>query len=203
MCARRLLLLLWLVALPIPATADELICNPATDVDTADWTASSGTDEFAMVNETIAATNGDTTYVQNNTAFNVYAIFFKSSCDVPAGATVTSVRVRIIVKDSGVASPQCSVRLRVNGTNYEITGATATTTTYQTFTDTWTTNPNTAAAWVLADANGTGSAPVQGFGARCDTLARMTTADITYTYTPAAGGTTPLILFSTLLGVGL
>lgn len=55
-------------------------------------------------------------------------------------------------------------RLKVNGTLYSGTQRGWGSTTWTSFTQDWTTNPDTSLAWTVADINGSGSNPIEEFG---------------------------------------
>jgi hypothetical protein len=158
---------------------------PDSDVDTSDWTGSAGGTKALLIDETIAAQDGNTTYVQNNSGFNVFLLCQSSSTVSASAVASVTVRVHAII---GANTPQMSVRLRVNGTAFEITGAVSLTGSYATYEDTWTTNPDTAASWVVNDVNGSGAAPIQGFGCRAEDGARVTAIELVVDYTPSGGG---------------
>jgi hypothetical protein len=155
----------------------------------------------AACDDTVGADDGDTTYVQNNTGFNVFLIFGTSD-SIPAGATINSVTPKLIVKGA-TGTPQFSIRLRVNGTDYDLEGSNFSTTgSYALYAPSngLTTNPDTTAAWTLNDINGTGANPYQGFGLRNEDATRVTAGYLEIDYTPGAGGATQQLI--TLLGVG-
>lgn len=171
---------------------------PESNVDTSDWTTgpSGGGVVWQMLDETIAAADDNTTYVQNNSGFNTMLIC-QSDDQIGASDTVTSVKVRVraII---GANTPQMSVRLRVNGTNYELIGAVSLTGSYAVYEDTWTDNPDIVgtAAWLAADVNGSGSNPIQGFGCRAEDGARVTAMEMVVTYTPSGGGGTSVAVYT-------
>ncbi len=79
---------------------------------------------------------------------------------LPANATNIQVGVTIRVADNNTGNNNVFYRLRVNGTNYDGTSRNPTGT-WTTYTETYTVNPDTGAAWTPADVNGTGGNPIE------------------------------------------
>lgn len=137
---------------------------PTSDFATGGTVAySSGTTGWNLVNDYPETADPLTSYVRFGTTANSFIAFNFTAFSLPTGSTILSVSVQYTdEKPSGVAN-SAAARLRVNGTYYDATAhsvglATATRE------DVWTTNPNTAAAWTVADVNGTGANPLQNFG---------------------------------------
>src|SRR4030042_1030601 len=122
------------------------------------------TDHYDKVDDPIGSNDGDSTYIQTGTT-NDDDIFGFSAFSIPSDSTSISVTVHVIAKRASSGSNNIAPRLRVNASNYSGTVCT-TDPSYGDCSYTWTANPNTSAAWTVADINGTGSAPLQGFGVR-------------------------------------
>lgn len=179
-----------LIAIPVAAQTTQTRV-PTSQTATQTWqTAGTYTD----VDDPVGAPDDDTTYILadgDGGGSGTFARFAYATPTVPAGSTSISVRVilRAKVTTGTVAS---ALRVLVNSTTYtasahDLTGS------YVDYSDTWATNPNTAAAWTVDDVNGSGAAPLQeiafsasGIGAAED--ARFTQFYLEITYTPSAGG---------------
>ena len=111
-------------------------------------------------------TTNDTTYMTGVTDTGASILFNFSPFTIPAGSTITDLTIYIRAKDSSSTGTN-NIRpyLKVNGTTYSDTftgdnpGSSFTTYSYS-----YTTNPNTGAAWTTDDINGAGTHPLQLFG---------------------------------------
>ncbi len=151
-----------------PATPSDVVLRPTAD-GSSFWTASSGTDRYAMVDE--VSSDGDTTYISRADSSNNQ--FFNNLPSLPAG-TILSVDIHIVGKYTG-GGLSLNARITVNGTSYNSTAQNATTD-YVEYTFTYATNPNTGSAWIKADVEGTGSNPLQAWGLTCGSIAAGETA---------------------------
>lgn len=161
--------------------------QPSGEGNVIEWSPLSGTDNAAMVDETVAGHDGDTTYNQNNTGNNAYDAFTPNrSASVPAGATINFVRVRVVAMTTS-ANTGLNAALNVGGAFdfYNAGGFTATGS-YATYSHDFTTNPNTTAAWTVAEVNGTGGTQLLGFGYRGLDGLRVTAVELIVDYTEAA-----------------
>jgi hypothetical protein len=97
---------------------------------------------------------------------DAYQLFTASAFTVPSGSTISNLTVYVRAKDTTSAVNDIRPGLKVNGTLYNTTapgnnpGSSFTTYSYQ-----YNTNPATGAAWTVADINGSGTRPLQQFGA--------------------------------------
>jgi len=96
---------------------------------------------------------------------NEYYTF--STFSVPAGATITKLRMTFRIyngyNEGSLQWSSIGPRLKVGGSFY--TGTTQSShDAWGTFTEDWTVNPKTSAAWTVNDINGTGANPLQQFG---------------------------------------
>lgn len=141
----------------VPASAElkTQIVRPTADYGADVYTASSGSDLYAMLDE--VTSDDDTTYISRSGS--------GSNQDITIGTfnitsiSIVSLTVYIVAKETG-GDTSVTGAIVVNGTNYA-SGNIGLSTSYNTYTYTWTVNPNTAAAWTEADIEGTGSNPLQ------------------------------------------
>lgn len=106
---------------------------------------------------------------------------------VPAGATGISVAVNFRGKKAASQAANVGAALKVGGTYYNAAGRNPATS-FTAYTDTWATNPKTAAAWTVDDVNGVGANALQAFGGTTsDTTPNVSVSscEIVVTYTPA------------------
>lgn len=106
---------------------------------------------------TIGRTSGDCAQPGTNGIF----WFGFQAFSVPSGAQISSVS---LTRSGGTAG-----YIRVNGVSYSGSS--------------WATNPNTGAAWTVADVNGSGSHPLQLIGAEFAGYSTIDTLSVTVTYT--------------------
>src|SRR4030042_1961229 len=142
------------------------------------------TTHYDKVDDPIGSHDGDSTYIQNATV-NEYDIFGFSAFSIPSDSTGISVTVHVIARRASSGTNNVRPGLRVNASNYSGTGCNPVSS-YADCSYTWTTNPNTSAAWTVADINGTDSAPLQGFGVTSTDVSpnpRVTQVYIEVTYT--------------------
>jgi hypothetical protein len=127
------------------------------------WTGSAGT-RYTVVDD--YPDTGGTDELTHGTATAGNLTFTFSAFTLPTIATAITVLVDYY--DYKTASQTCNIaaRLKVNGTYYaSSTHNPANGSANRTQrTDTFATNPNTGAAWTVADVNGSGSNPLQAFG---------------------------------------
>lgn len=152
---------------------------------------SSGTTGYNLVNDYPDTANPLTNYVTLGTTANSFIAFNFTAFSLPAGATISSVAVQYTDQKPAAGADAAAARLRVNGTYYNATNhnvglATATRE------DVWATNPATAAAWTVADVNGTGANPLQNFGVigpDSNPVWRLGSIQISVNYTTGTTGT--------------
>jgi outer membrane autotransporter protein len=179
----RFLLLAFLLALPLAVMADSSVVHPTTDADVSGtWTLTGcSTNRVNCVGETSPS---DTEYITLTTTGGGYSLF-TGTISIPSGASAITVVVNY--RDQKAGSPAAAVdgRLKVNGTVYAIDSHNPSNGTWAARTATWSTNPNTSAAWTAADINGTGPNPLQQFGVgSTDSSPNISVSyvDITITY---------------------
>ena len=137
---------------------------PTSDFATGGMVAySSGTTGYNLVNDYPETADPLTSYVTLGTTANSFIAFNFTAFSLPAGATISSVAVQYTDQKSGRLVDTAAARLRIGGTYYDATTHSVGFVT-ATREDVWATNPATAAAWTVADVNGTGANPLQNFG---------------------------------------
>ena len=127
-----------------------LILRPNAAGTTTGLSVNTGSN-YAAVDE--VSSDSDTTYVYRasaTAAFDTYNIPDTSL----SGLTIQSITVHIVAKEQssaygGYARPY----IRIGSTGYSPSSYNSLTTSYVEYTNTWTTNPNTSAAWTWANIN--------------------------------------------------
>lgn len=153
------------------------------------WSSSSSTNVWLDIDELKGAPNDDTDYMFITVNGDHYINHVDFAIDSSAIAKVTMfMRARMT---TGAAS--LFPYLRVNGTDY-IGSGNALSTSYADYTEDWTTNPDTAASWLEADVEGSGSNPLEQFRVNTTGIGaeemRVTQIYLEVDYT-AAGGANP------------
>ncbi len=123
---------------------------------------------YQCVDDPIGSPNNGTDYIRDNNSSGREATFGFPAFTVPAGSAIAYVRVTAVEIANSGSNTTIQAALRVgsggqNGSLYTATAQTLSQTWATYFTD-WTTNPQTGAAWTVADVNGTGSNPLRGMG---------------------------------------
>jgi hypothetical protein len=104
-----------------------------------------------------------TDYVTTNTTAG-YGYYTSPAFSIPAGATINSVTVYQYTRDASFGTNYIREGIKVNGIRYEGSTSHNPGTTATFYSTSWTTNPNTSAAWTVNDVNGSGANPLQQFG---------------------------------------
>lgn len=132
------------------------------------WTVtpSSPTTRYDKVDDPIGSPDDNTTYIVGTVVGR--SLFTYSAFSVPSNATITNLTLTYRHRDQ-VSTGTNNIRssLKVNGTYYTTdpginANNSLTVWAYRSYA--WTTNPDTGAAWTVADINGTGSNPLQQWG---------------------------------------
>lgn len=142
---------------------------PTGDV-SVQWSRSAGANNFALVDDPIGSPDDDATYTYSSTGWDKDYFSF-STFGVPAGATITNIRIfaRFRLSTAGGVDHFRTI-LKVNGVTYYGYHDDAWFGVYRDLLWTWTNNPNTGSAWTVDDVNGIGARPLQAFGYECLTL---------------------------------
>lgn len=156
------------------------------------WALGAGADKVDAVDDPIGTPDDDTTYISETTALDAQGYTFPVfSLGAVASIEKVSVhtRVRTTVAGTGTFRP----RLRVNGTVYGGTDVNPTDS-YVDRVEDWVTNPDTGAAWVQADLEGTGLNQLQQMYIRTTSIGtsvefRCTQIFLRCTYTPSGAAT--------------
>lgn len=185
------LFLIYLLLLPLNGFADTACKSPTSVPGLDQWTANTGTKVDAVTDTvgadcTGVANDGDTDYIEENTN-DQYQSFDYTNFAITS-ASITS--VSLCVTPKAIASASYYLGLRVNGSNYLSSIQTPTGSYVESCYD-WTTNPDTSAAWVEADVEGTGSNPIEYMLLGADNVGvgdeiRVTQMYIKVTYTTAS-----------------
>lgn len=186
-----LLILLWL-STSFAATQDRLPTANATD---SNWTYSGSTSgctsdatKWACVDDPIGSHDSATTYVYRQTS-NSNQMFEYTDFNINSTA-ITNIILTYICQYTGGDGLNIVARIQVNGTEYTGT-ADAITTSWASYSNTWTTNPNTSLAWTEADVEGTGAAPLQEFGINPTSIVAGEEAQCTQVYITVTYDATP------------
>lgn len=172
-----------------------------TRIPTADQTDGSFTRSDTGTNTdlySVVADANDTTYILRAGGTS-NCLFAFTAFDAPgASDTINYVRVRVRAQNNGVGSNSASGRIQVNGTAYNATAQNLTSS-WVNYDFDWATNPNTGIAWTVDDVKGTGAAPLQYVGWSLTGVggseeARAAEIEITVDYTPAAGGSSIVVI---------
>jgi hypothetical protein len=168
---RTIPILLASLLLASPAFADSQTRNPTSDeAVSGTWTGSGGT-RYTLVDDHADTVGAD--LLTHGTTAGVLT-FGYSAFTVPTGATINAVRVNYYDQKTASQANTFGGRLKVNGTYYNAATHNPANGVWTTRTDSWATNPNTGAAWTVADVNGAGGAPLQAFGVNSGTDASPT-----------------------------
>jgi len=99
----------------------------------------------------ISSDDGDTSRLYTPTAGGIRTCALSNTSGL-GGTTINSITVTAKVRSLDPVSNTVKICVRSGGTNYcSADKDTNPATTYQTFTETWTTNPNTGFAWTTSD----------------------------------------------------
>ena len=181
------------LASPIPSDGDVIAAylywsgfRLATDLfsDTGSNFNSLGRDSYSLNQTRVPTADGDTNGTwntapcwddvdetsENDTDFMIgttdgggYKLFTFSPFTIPAGSPIADLTVYVRAKDNSSGTNNIRPYIKVNGNRYYGSSINPGTN-YGTNSYSFTTNPDTDAAWTVADINGTGANPLQQFG---------------------------------------
>lgn len=129
------------------------------------WDTSSGTDRYALVDDSTNSTNdGDETYI-TKTAAAANQKFTFGNFSI-SGTTVNSVTVNSYCRGAGNIYLKHSLGITSSNTNYLTSNSRNITTSaiYQVFSTSWTLNPKTGVAWTFDDINHISANYIASFG---------------------------------------
>lgn len=134
------------------------------------WARSAGSYNCSLVDDPVGSPDDDATYTYSSIAY-AKDYFDFLPFNIPAGGTITSVRLRERFKlaTAGGTNHMRGI-IKVNGVTYNSSAEDAWYGAYKDEIWTWTNNPNTSSAWTVDDVNGSGSNPLQTFGYECLTI---------------------------------
>lgn len=143
------------------ATQDRLPTGNSAVSDT--WVTGTAGNKWDDVDDPVGTPDDATTYILKNDANNAIQLFTFTAFAITSSAIS---HIRVFVRAQRTAAGACTIRrqLRVNGTTYLVSTNATATTSWADYTADQLTNPNTALAWVEADVEGTGAAPLQEIG---------------------------------------
>ena len=121
---------------------------PNADGNSSQWTRSTGTNNYAMVDDT---GNDDTDYVSSSTTNQIDT--YGCSNLTNASGTVIGIEHNMIIRKDDVANRVVAPVIRTGGTDYPQTNRTATGT-YTLWYERINTNPNTSLPFSISDING-------------------------------------------------
>jgi hypothetical protein len=155
------------------------------DTNTGGFTASP---LWSKVDETIP---NDSDYITGVTNGGGRATFGFSPFTVPAGVTVTSLKIYYRNQRASSGSAKAGASLKVGNTYYDNLDMVNASNGWQTSVYTATTNPKTGLSWTVADICGTGPNPLQMFGVSSndfnpDVRFSMVYAEVNYAFTISA-----------------
>lgn len=124
---------------------------PTADTATTDWTRSSGSNDYEMIDDTTPGDHdGDSTYLSDATAGHVSLFDFADITSTPA--TIYAVQASVAVKKSDAGDRTVRAYLVSNGNTSN--GTTwSPSTDYETLSYLWEADPDGAAAWIKAKVN--------------------------------------------------
>lgn len=122
----------------------------SVDTATKDWTASTGTNHAALLDE--IPSNGDTDYISDSVVGHKDLFDVTDLSSTPTN--IDAVQVVMIARKDDATTRQIRHNMKNGATTTNGTTQTMAAT-YSTFSDLYLTNPNTAAAWTASDVNAT------------------------------------------------
>ena len=194
--AGALLLLTFNFGLSTALLADTASQNPTSDdAISGTWDGTAGT-RYTVVDDHPDSTGVDFLTHGTTTAGNL--TFGYAAFSIPAGST--SLSVQVIYYDQKTATQACDIggRLKVGTTYYNATGHNPANGVWTLRTDTWATNPKSAAAWTVDDVNGVGANNLTAFGwvsTDANPTIRLSSVIVQVTYTLASGGRRRMVVF--------
>jgi len=120
--------------------------RPTSDL-VQNWTPSSGTDHYALVDESAE----DTADYLRVTNFYKPELFDIPNVSVSSGKTINSVTIKARVLTNTADATDFVLRAYISGTSYDSSNFAAIGTSYGTVSYTWLLNPRTSSAWTSAD----------------------------------------------------
>lgn len=132
----------------------------------------------------------DATYMTGTSlnATSAYMMFTFDAFSIPSGATISSAILVIRAADVTNGNNNIFARIKVGG-NYYNGGSNNPGTSFATYTNSWTTNPKSGAAWTADDINGVGTNALQQIGVYSTDLTpnirvSMVNLQVTFTTSP-------------------
>ena len=161
--------------------------NPTSDeAVSGTWTGTAGS-RYTLVDDHPDTTGVDS-LAHGTTAGNL--TFGFTAFNIPTGSTAITVYVDYYDGEAASGNNNAAGRLKVGGNYYNAATHNPSGTGWTSRTDTWATNPKSAAAWTAAEVNGTdGTNPLQAFGyysSDANPAWRTSSIQLRVVYTPLA-----------------
>ena len=150
---KKIFILLFIIMFSFLTFADVETLRPNSDYSVV-LTPVNCVNNYECVDE--ASANDDTDYL-HTTAVQVYQYDLFDLPDYSGGAfdTINSVKIyyRVRCENAGGSVCKFKSRIEVDGTTYDGTEKLSTGTNYVTYSETYTTNPDTSSAWTISEVN--------------------------------------------------
>jgi hypothetical protein len=169
------------------------IAQNQTRVPTADGDSNGTWTPNPAFGNVAKTTQNDTTYMTGTTDAGGNKTFTFSSFTLPDGAPITDLRIYIRAKRLGTSgTANIRTRIKVNGSYYNGSSNSLNSNSFNTYSTTYSKNPNTGLDWTVDDVNGIGLNPLQQIGVYSndlnpDALVSMVYALVNYTRPYDAG----------------
>ena len=122
---------------------------PSSDYGTCDWTCSTGTDHYGLVDDN--PPDDDSTYISTDTVDHKDLFDYQ---DVSGDAGILGIQINTLARIESAAR-NLTPMLRSGGTEYAQTAQLVTDTSYDEFVTILETDPATSSAWTVANLNAT------------------------------------------------
>ncbi len=156
---------------PVDWTRTGIPAGNQTRVPTGDgdingtWTPWTPSTKWDDVDETSASPPNDADYMTGTTDSGGHQLFTFAAFSAPAGADITALTIYVRARDVSNGNNNIRARIKVDGSYYNFASTNNPTTSFQTYSYQFNTNPATGLAWTADEINGVASAvELQQFG---------------------------------------